>query len=315
MINIKRKVIQLAGSTLVVSLPSKWAKKCNIQKGDEVELEEKGRELVIKTESESAIERAQLDTKDLNERVIRWALSGLHKSGFDEIEIIYYNQKTIDLVQELLKDLFIGFIIVNQTNTKCLLKSITKDSISEFDVTLRRAFLVTITMGENALDLIQKKDFVSLKNILNLEKTNNQLTNFCERLLNKVGHHNHRKTCFYYVIVWNLEKICDDYKFICRFLSEQEDVALSDEIINFFKDTNEFLKDYYNLFYKLDLNKLSDLSTKKVELLKKGRGLYKTRIHTEIILIEILIRLISKVVDFSASTIAINQDQEVSQLY
>ena len=33
---IKRKVIQLAGRTLVVSLPSKWAKKHNVQKGDEI---------------------------------------------------------------------------------------------------------------------------------------------------------------------------------------------------------------------------------------------------------------------------------------
>jgi len=311
---MKRKVIQLAGKTLVVSLPSKWAKKYNIRKGDEIELKERGREIIIKTETESGVERIQLDTKGINERVIRWALSGLHKSGYDEIEILYDKPETINIVQELIKDLFVGFVIINQTNAKCLLKSISKDSETEFDVTLRRAFLVTITMGENALELIKNKELSSLKTLLSLEKTNNQLTNFCERLLNKKGYPDHRKTCFFYVITWNLEKICDDYKYICEFLSQPDNknVVIGKEIINFFWETNNFLKEYYNLFYKLDMNKLSDLGVKRKELVKKGRELFKTKTEAEIVVIDALIDLILKVVDFSASTIAINQEQTAS---
>ena len=40
-----RKVIQLASRTLVVSLPSKWVKTVNVQKGDEIEVIEKGDQL------------------------------------------------------------------------------------------------------------------------------------------------------------------------------------------------------------------------------------------------------------------------------
>ena len=37
---MERKAIQLAGKTLVVSLPSKWAKKFGISKGDVLFVEE-----------------------------------------------------------------------------------------------------------------------------------------------------------------------------------------------------------------------------------------------------------------------------------
>lgn len=308
MVPIKRKVIQLAGSTLVVSLPSKWAKKHNILKGDEIGVEERGRELVIKSESESAMETTQFDTTGLSDRVIRWGLSALHKKGFDEIEVFYDNPQTIELVQELLKDLFIGFVITNQTDKKCMLKSVARDMESEFDTTLRRAFLVTITMGENALEFIKQKQYSLLATLQSLEKTNNQLTNFCERILNKQGHPEYKNTCFYYVVVWNLEKICDDYKHICNYLSTQDQKkAISKELVTFFEEANNFLKEYYSLFYKFDINKLSALANKRKELIKTGRELLKKSSEVEVVVVSILLDFVLKVSEFSASKIALSK--------
>ena len=47
---MRRKVLQIAESTQLISLPRKWTLKYNIQKGDELEVEENGNKIQISTE-------------------------------------------------------------------------------------------------------------------------------------------------------------------------------------------------------------------------------------------------------------------------
>ena len=49
---MKRKVIQIAESTQLISLPRKWAIENNIRKGDELEIEIKPNSLVVTTTTE-----------------------------------------------------------------------------------------------------------------------------------------------------------------------------------------------------------------------------------------------------------------------
>jgi len=302
---MKRKVIQLAGKTLVVSLPSKWVQRCNVKKGQEVEIEEKGRTLLLKTDGEPEVKRVEFDTRGQSERIIRLAISGFHRRGFDEIELLYDNPKTADHIQELVKDFFIGFVIINQTKTRCVIKSISKDSEQEFDSTLRRAFLVTITMGENILESLKSKDLASLKSSLNLEKTNNQLISFCERLINKTGHISQELSSFYYIIAWNLEKVCDEYKYMVEYMLENkvEKVTLADETISYFEESLNYLKSYYTLFYKFDKNELSSFSNKGKDLINKGRLILGSRKGYGNVITSIIINQTARMTDFISSTI------------
>lgn len=305
---MKRKLIQMAGKTMVVSLPSNWVKKYGLKKGDEIDLEEQGPRVVISTNKEYGIETVNVNLKGATERVIRWTLSALHKSGFDEIVIDHDEKETVKLIEELIKDLFIGFTIMEQTKERCILKSISKDQESELDPTLRRAFLVTISIGEETLDAIKKENFKDLKELATKERMNNQLTNFCERILNKKGYKDHKKTSFVYVIAWNLEKICDNYKYICDLFKDTKKIKVSKDILNLYESANKLFKDYYELFYKFDINKLSDLSAKKKEIEKETKKIMKGKTEIELELIHYLLNIISQTADFSASTIALNQN-------
>ena len=111
---MKRKAIQLAGKTLVVSLPSKWARNMGIRKGDEGEVEEKDDNLNISASKKITLERFTIDATGLKDRTLRWTLSAIHKSGYEEIEILYDDSKTPQIIQEIVKDLFIGFAITEQ---------------------------------------------------------------------------------------------------------------------------------------------------------------------------------------------------------
>src|SRR3989338_3538999 len=111
-----RKVIQLAGKTSVISLPLPWVRKYNIEKGAELELIERGREIIIKTNKDLQIDRIVININDLDEQSIKWTLSALHKFGYDEIEVVSDKEEYfqvlilklfLPLKKELLKTLFL----------------------------------------------------------------------------------------------------------------------------------------------------------------------------------------------------------------
>lgn len=71
MTNLMRKVIQIAGSTQLVSLPRAWAKKNNIIKGQEIEVQEDGDKIIITASSEPVVETAELDINGLDVMIPR----------------------------------------------------------------------------------------------------------------------------------------------------------------------------------------------------------------------------------------------------
>ncbi len=307
---MKRKAIQLAKQTIVVSLPAKWVKQQGIKKGDEIDVEERGKELVIGTreingEKEKGIE---VDISNLNERVVRWTLGAFHKI-YDEIVIKYNKPDSLKIVINLMKELFMGYAIIEQTENKCVLRCISKVSESEFDAILRRAFLVTLAISESSLEAIKKGKLKNMNELISLEHTNNQLTNFCQKILNKMRYKDYKKTSTIYTFVWNLEKVCDEYKYICEYLSQSENnkTKISKEVINLFEKVNNFIKSYYELFYKFDIAKLNDLSEERNEIEKEARRLYKTKIDKEIVVINYLLNVVMRASDFSASMILLNQ--------
>ncbi len=304
---MKRKLVKQGGSAITITLPKFWVDKYGLKPGDEINVEERGRELSIGTEKEESGRITTLDAKQLNERTLRWALSSLHKSGYDSIEVLFEDFKVMDIVNELVKNLFMGFAVVEQSTKRCLLKNISKELESEFDTILRRAFLVTMSMGESTLELIKEKNFKGMNSLISLENTNNQLTNFCERLLNKKGAKDHRKTCFMYVITWNLEKICDNYKYICNYLAEKKNAKLNNGTIGFYEKSNNLMRGYYEIFYNFDIQKLSEWSGDRKKLVKEGQKIIMEGDDSDRMVIHYLQNLIYQLADFSASTIAINQ--------
>jgi phosphate uptake regulator len=304
---MKRKVIQLAGKTFVVSLPSKWVKAQGIRKGQEVDVEAQGAQLTISSSDQSVDKKISVDVTSLNtEGVQRWLLSALHKAGYDEIEISYKDARIGKGIQDTVRDLMIGFAVVEQLKNKCIIRLVAREQEKEFDSILRRAFLVTKALGEGLIAYLESGQSGDTSELLTLEKTNNQLTNFCERILNKKGRG--EKTCFWYVIAWNLEKICDDYKKLAILLQGRT----ADKIaIASLKGCNEFFAGYYELFYTFSLAEFDPLNEKRKIIedniskeIRKGKAVeaYST-----------MQALLTKVADLSASYIAIHVEDSGSQ--
>lgn len=312
---MKRNVISLAGKTNVISLPSSWCKKYDVKKGDELDVEERGNSIVVSTEGKTIKERLTINVEDMPERVIRWTLSGIHKSGFDEIEVLYKNKEQEQVIEEIVANLMMGFIVMEKSHKKLMirsipldrlvLKSISKDTDAEFENALRRSFLVGLEIADESLGLIKENKIEKLAGLLDLEKQNNKLTNFCEKILNKRGHQEAKKTNFYYVIIWNMEKVVDDYKYIINHVSKEK-ITINKDTIELYAKSNNFFRGYYELFYKFDFDKLIGLSNEIKDLSKSKEKYFRDKNGKEVIVVSHLFDIISKCSDFSASYVAIN---------
>ncbi|VVB81977.1 Uncharacterised protein [uncultured archaeon] len=298
---MKRRVIQIADKTLVVSLPTGWVQQWGVKKGEEIDVVETGPRLIVSTAEPRDLKKGVVDVSNASERVLRWLLSSLHKKGYDEIEIKTGSQHA-SVIDQLLKDLFLGFAVVHRTNSSCIIRSLAKELDDQLQVIVRRAFLVTLSLADQSLELIRQKKFSELQNLLELEKQNNQLTNFCERILNKRGLDEPVKTSFLYVIMWNLEKIADDYKYVCESVSASK--KFSKQSIEVFAEVNSLFRRYYELFYKFDVIKLSELSDDFKSLKARIEQLIVR--NDDAVVLSHLLHIVLKTADFSASTFALN---------
>ncbi|MBS3168265.1 AbrB/MazE/SpoVT family DNA-binding domain-containing protein [Candidatus Woesearchaeota archaeon] len=304
---MKRKVIQLAEKTHVISLPINWIKKFNIKKGDELDLEEVGNTITIKQfKQETESKKIQTSAIDSNEKTLKYTLSALHKLGYDEITIKYGKEKIKNPLYEILP-LFLGFTIVEHDDNKTVIKKISREEESELDASLRRAFRVIISLANSTLEIIKEEKFQNLINNIESETIVNQLTSYCLRLINKGLYKEKQKELFLVTVIWNLEKIADEYKSIIINLKENKE-KINKDLLEAYEKINSFVNGYYELFYDYSTQKLSKLSEDKENITKSLNNI-KVNSKYENQLIMKLSNIASKTSDLSSSIIALNYEK------
>lgn len=192
--------------------------------------------------------KIKIDFSDKDWGAIHSILAVLHKSGYDEAEIMFNSPETVKIIQERINTMLMGYEIIEQKGSTCIVKNVSGDHLSELDALIRRVFLVAISLANNSLDGIKNSDADKLKEVLALEQTINKLTNYCQRLLNKKPYKD-EKTIYTYLIMWVLESICDDYRDMINIILDKP-FKVTQPIIDSYAEINTLLEDYYTFFYK-----------------------------------------------------------------
>jgi len=266
---MKRKVIQIANSTQLVSLPRKWAQKYGINKGDELEIAETGNKLTVSIDKEPSIEVAKVKYTT-SEKFIKRPIRLMYKLGYDEVEVQFEDSSVLEDIQSEMQNL-LGFEIISQGRSSCTIKSVATATDSEFDPILRRIFLMLISMAKDSYSLITEKEFAKLKDIMLLEKTNNKLTLFCLRLLGKKGYKDYRRTPLVYSMVNQLEYLADDFRDLCNYVMTEKP-KLGKKALSCYKLVGDQLEFFYKLFYKtnIDVKELYQFKQNKLDILKQA---------------------------------------------
>lgn len=288
---MKRKIIQMAGKTMVVSLPSTWVKKYGIKKGEEIDLTESGNQIIISQKKSVHMEEVEIDLRG-HKSFVKRNLNVLYKEGYNQINILYDDSKIVEDIQKTIDTSLPGFEILVQTDKNCVIKSIANPEGSEFDSTLRRLFLITLAMGKESFEAVSKNNFSEVARITEKEATNNKLSNYCQRFLNKKGHENFKKTTNMYSVVRLLEQIADEYRDLCVYISKNK-TQLSKNSMSLYERTNSFFELVYNLFYKFDRKKLSEEKEVRFAMIKEFQNSNPKMSCKELIVNHYLINIIN----------------------
>ena len=110
-----------------------------------------------------------------------------------------------------------------------------------------------------------------------------------------------------YALVWNLEKLCDDYKYIANFMNKAnpKQTHLKKEVIDFIEECNELLREYYQIFFDYDIEKLDANMIRIKAAKKKVLDLMKDKSYEEIIILHYLSGFLLKLYDNKGCTIAV----------
>ncbi len=287
--HVKRKVIQLAGKTLVVSLPNAWARKYNVKKGDEVEVEETDNKLIIGQDKDLFTDAVKIDVSGLSEIAVSRILGAAYKSGYDEATITFTNQSELEALLLTIRESFIGFEIVSRTPCNLIIRNVAVIQYGEFETILRRIFLVTLSMADDGLEAIRTRNELLMRSVVFMDKDINKYANFCRRILNKKGYSTFRKTPPLYYIVEQLEKLGDALRDIC--IAAQSSKPPKKEVIALHARLCKLIRMIYELYYKFDKNKVSAFFTEWKQLKESIFTALKTKDQDVLYLLQLAIAL------------------------
>jgi phosphate uptake regulator len=274
---MRRKVIQIANSTQLISLPRKWALKHGVKKGSELDVSEQGNKVVIYSDTGAVLNKVELNITNLDRSSILYYIRSVYRLGYDEIEVRFDNSTTVhyrmgkkvntlSVIHEEVNRL-VGIEIIKQTENLCVIKNLTPGSIKEFEVVLRRIFLLLKDANEDLTNGIKKKDLVLLETIEQKHDTITKFASYCLRLLNKYGYPDSKNTTVIYHIIITLDKIMDLLKYASRDALEFK-INAKKETKNILDGINYCIHFYADLFYKFEVKPIKEFMNKRDDLCK-----------------------------------------------
>ncbi len=261
---MKRKLIQHGNSSLTVVLPRKWIKKNNLNKGSEVDIELSENNLIIGTEERYPSRELSINVQGMK-YIIKRLVTACYKAGYDNVHINFNSHSELSMVKDAIQKSVPGFEILSQTKESLNLKNIGKNDFSEFDVVLRRLFLIVNQIAEEVVEAVEKKDFEWIQMLILLKSEVGKFSDYCRRAINMGYSFGFKKLGPLYVIIEELERVSRDYRTILRYISSEK-INLDKSIINFMKMLASFEYSFYEAFYNFSLQRIEELGKRRREL-------------------------------------------------
>lgn len=266
---MKRRVIQIANSTQLISLPRKWTQKYDIKKGDELEIEEQGNKISVSTEKVSEEKSIEIDITGLDRTTILYYIQNLYRAGYDQIRINFREPMTkhlrkedqINIITVIHKEVnrLVGYEIIEQKENSCIIRDISKPTQQEYNSVIRRVFLLVIDTSSDFLKGLKNMDISLIETIEEKHDSVTKFVSYCLRLLNKFGHLDYNKTAILYHIVATFDRMVDVFKYLARELIYKKITSLNKKSIHIFELINESIKLFSETFFKYDSKKIAQI--------------------------------------------------------
>ena len=252
---IKRKLIALNNSSFLVSMPKDWITANEFKKGEEVIIESKGNDILVRGKVDREME-TNIDLSSMKNDPIWRHLICAYRKGTSTINVKYGTIENLQTVMKYIPDLM-GWAIVKMDNEKVVIKDLTPVENLDFDDMFKKVFLLIIDVSEEVYKGISTRNKKILDSINYSDYNINKFSNICLRILNLKGITSNTNSI--YNIISTLEEIADEYRKLATFFPPTN---VNNDLLDIFRKVNELLRIYFDIFYKFDNNKLAEFYAK-----------------------------------------------------
>ncbi len=292
---MKRKIIKQGHNTLTITLPSKWAKRFNLQAGEEINLIERENGLFFSSEKIDKPSEITIDITGLNVLLIWKHVNTAYRAGYNKIIVKFSPDELFDspykyFAHYILDPTFtknknltpvelvhqisarqIGFEVIEYGKDFCILQEIGQSTSKEFDSSLRRIFLLLLHMSEGIINDLEKGKISFLEKVHNVDVEIDKFHDFCARVLNKTGIEEPSKSSLTFTLIFLLELVGDEFKHLAiQLIKKDPKKSNSKKFISLLNLINEQTNLLYELYYKYDREKLKTLFNLNKEFSEKA---------------------------------------------
>jgi phosphate uptake regulator len=271
---MKRKVVKQGPATLMVSLPSKWAKKNNVNAGDEINLEENKNALILSKENTILQKEISINIDTSNE-IARRIIGDLYKDGYTVVKVTSNNPEIITSIKKRIVTK-IGYEVVELKKNSCIIKTIANIDMNSFEDMINKFFNVLVSLVIFAREKSEKKE------IPDLNELNDMLTkiyNCCNRILRNESFDNSNK----YSNVILLREGFYFGRYMIELIENINDEKQNNSIIRIVDIFEKSIKTIYSCYYNYDSKKIDDVFLLLDDLVKKNSIILKKYEQSELL--------------------------------
>jgi phosphate uptake regulator len=244
---MKRKLVKQGAATMMISLPAKWIKGNKLEKGDEVELEEKDNELCISTEKvKNQKKEVSIEINDKNREDIRNILTHFYRRGFDKIVLLGLTSEFMDNIRNVTNDLLLGFEVTDRESKKCVVENISEPSDEKYDIIIKKVFMIIKETQDVILEDFESGKILSMNEVEEMRNQHDKFVFFCKRLLFK------SKTEKTSILEWELltflMHIEHSYYYLYKYAYEKK-VRPNKEVLGLLKELQGYFKLFSDAYY------------------------------------------------------------------
>ncbi len=271
---MKRKVNRVGTNTLTVSLPSRWVAQQGIKAGDELNLVEERKVLILSKETKHSSEKQiTLDITHFSKHMLYRYLEVIYIANYQSITLTYSNAEILSdkedkmiNINTLIKTLshrFIGMEIISQTQNKTVLRCFLLNEEKEVEQIEKRIFFIIKDTFDEFLSSLKDRHQEFHTNIYDHHDNISKFITYFLRVLDQSDKSEEEKKHLYslYLII---DKMMDKFRHVSEMIYQH---GCTERVERMLKEIFELFYEQFLVLHKGEIKK--ELVSKRYNLVKK----------------------------------------------
>lgn len=261
---MKRKLIKQANQAYTVTLPVGWIREHSLQAGDEVEITQHERRLIITTNKQSTQRPVDVDARGFSRRQKYTYINALYARGVDEIRF-RTDRRHSNLSQTL------GYAIIGQEDDVSIIRDIGGVSGDNLEDIFKRVFQMIIAFYRQAIDDILGKRSMDGGELNALDGEINTFSLFLQRAIMKQANNDDIKGKVMFAYAVNLEQIGDE---VLRMWREQKTPLRTKGAREVAKTSLAMVEKAFTIYFQKNPRHVAELTELKQTMRENARKLF-----------------------------------------